>query len=283
MAGKSIFISYSNKDSEFVHKLKNDLNRGGFSTWLDVEQIEPGTMWQDAIKSGIQSCEVMIIVLSNNYFSSSWVSFEFALSKSKKIFTIKIDDVSSQKFPKTISTIQWIDFSKNYKLAFETLVRNLPQNLKQNQAIKSGKLKSKGYVFISFSEDDTKFVKVLRNFLKSQDFAYWDYEEGERNYHIQFFLELESVIDDSFAVLSIISPSWKKSKWATREYFYSEESGKPIFLLRCKVIKPTLAIAGQPYIDFVIDEKLGFKKLEKELNKRLNENQALTNYWQKQG
>lgn len=105
--------------------------------------------------------------------------------------------------------------------------------------------------------------------MKSQEFAYWDYEEGERNYHIQFSLELESVIDDSIAVLSIISPNWKESKWSTREYFYSDEIGKPIFLLRAKETKPILAIAGQPYIDFVNNPKTGFIKLEKELRKRL--------------
>jgi len=276
---KTIFISYSNKDSEFVYKFKNDLNEVGINTWIDIEQIEPGSMWQDEIKLGIQNSEIVILVLSNNYLTSNWVSFELALANDKKIIPIKIDNVSFEVFSNSIRNIQWIDFSNNYKNGLNLLLQSIPNSFKNTEPIKPNKVKSKGYVFISFTENDTDFVQKLRSFLKSQDFAYWDYEEGERNYHIQFFLELESVIEDSVAVLSLISSSWKLSKWATREYFYSEEIGKPIFLLRCKILEPTLAIAGQPYIDFVIDEKLGFKKLEKELNKRLKETNATKRAW----
>jgi len=110
----------------------------------------------------------------------------------------------------------------------------------------------------------------LRDFLKSQEFAYWDFEEGDRNYHTQFFMELESVINDSVAVISVISPDWKKSRWSIREFFYSEEIGKPVLLLRVRITKPILAIAGLPYIDFVHENDKGFEKLGKELKKRLN-------------
>ena len=83
-------------------------------------------------------------------------------------------------------------------------------------------------------------------------------------------MELESVINDSIAVLSVISPDWKKSRWSVRDFFYSEEIGKPVLLLRAKITKPILAIAGLPYIDFVEDNGKGFEKLGKELKKRLN-------------
>jgi hypothetical protein len=266
---ESVFISYSNKDKTFVFKLKDDLNENGIKTWVDIEQISPGSMWQDELKIGIEESSIVLIILSENYFSSNWVTIELALAQNKKIIPIKIDNAIYPKIPTPIRDLQWIDFYENYDYGLNKLLKSFPESIKYKEPVKASKVLSKGYVFISFCDDDSPFVTKLRDFLKSQEFAYWDYEEGERNYHTQFFLELESVIEESIAVLSIISPSWKNSKWSIREYFYSEEIGKPIFLLRVKETKPILAISGQPYIDFAINPNLGFVKLEKELSKRL--------------
>lgn len=264
-----VFISYSNKDRAFVLRLKNDLNKNGIKTWVDIEQINPGSLWHDEIKNGIEKSSIVLVVLSENYYNSNWVSIELALSNNKNIIPIRIDEAIYNKVPLSIRNRQWIDFNENYKFGLSLLLKSIPDNFKHKQPIRASKAKTKGYVFISFCEDDSTFVTELREFLKSQDFAYWDYEEGERNYHIQFFLELESAIENSVAVLSILSPSWKNSKWSIREYIYSEEIGKPIFLIRVKETKPILAIAGQPYIDFAINFEKGFIKLEKELSKRL--------------
>jgi hypothetical protein len=266
---RQVFISYSNKDKEFVFKLKNDLNKHGVRTWIDVEQISPGTLWQQEIKEGIESASIVLLVISENYYSSNWVTIELALAANKTIIPLKIDRTESQKVPKIIRERQWIEFFESYSEGLRQLLAILPNDFKQKNPIKGNAEKSKGYVFISFCEDDSRFVTELRKFLKSQQFAYWDYEEGERNYHIQFSLELESVITESIAVLSVISQSWKKSKWTTREYFYADEIGKPIFLLRANETEPILAISGQPYIDFAKNPRNGFIKLEKELTKRL--------------
>jgi len=265
-----IFINYSRKDKIFVDKLSKELNEYGINTWIDTQEISPGTMWQAEIKVGLEKSSIILVVLSTNYLSSSWTSIELGLALNKKIIPIKIDDLVPDKIPKPLRNLQWIEFYNNYKQGFDLLKKSIPPDYKSEQPLKAKKSKTKGYVFLSFSEDDSDFINGLRDFLKSQDFAYWDFEEGDRNYHIQFFLELESVINDSEAVISIISPSWKNSKWTIREFVYSEEIGKPVLLLRSKETRPILAIAGLPYIDFENDIKKGFDKLEKELRKRLN-------------
>jgi hypothetical protein len=120
---------------------------------------------------------------------------------------------------------------------------------------------------LSYAEEDAPFVKKLRDFLAGRKYAYWDYSESDRDYHIQLSSELERVIAEAAATLSILSPDWKASKWAMKEYFFSEETGVPVFLLRVKLVPPTLAIAGLPYIDFVSDEETGFHKLAAELSR----------------
>jgi hypothetical protein len=270
MSKAFVFISYSQKDKQFVDELSRKLNNSGIDTWVDVQQIVPGSMWQDEIKKGIESAGIFLIVLSVNYVSSHWASIELAIASGKRIIPIKIGEFLPESLPEFVKQLQWIDFTKNFANGFQLLLKTIPKDYISDQPVAKIEEKSKGYVFLSFCEKDTEFVTSLRNFLKSQEFAYWDFEEGDRNYHIQFFMELESVINDSVAVLSVISPDWKKSIWSIREFFYSEEIGKPILLLRAKITKPILAIAGLPYIDFVEEKDKGFERLGKELKKRLN-------------
>jgi len=94
------------------------------------------------------------------------------------------------------------------------------------------------------------------------------YPASERNYHTQFVRELESVIIDAAATLCILSEAWKNSQWTIREYFFSEEVGIPVFLLRAKEMKPSLAVAGAPYIDFVANVIRGFERLDRELKRK---------------
>ncbi|MFN2234816.1 MAG: toll/interleukin-1 receptor domain-containing protein [Anaerolineales bacterium] len=41
---EQIFISYSKKDSDFAHKLADDLEAAGFKTWID-KSIGGGDLW----------------------------------------------------------------------------------------------------------------------------------------------------------------------------------------------------------------------------------------------
>ena len=75
------------------------------------------------------------------------------------------------------------------------------------------------------------------------------------------------VIKEAAATLSVLSEAWKRSQWALKEYFFSEETGTPVFLLKAKTLGPTLAIAGMPYIDFTSDDR-GFEKLHRELRRK---------------
>ena len=123
-------------------------------------------------------------------------------------------------------------------------------------------------IFISYAEEDLKFIEALRLFLEDHQYGYWDYGESDRDYHGQMFLELERIISEASATLAILTPDWKRSKWAYREYVFSEEIGTPIFLLRVKDMGPTLVVAGIPYIDFTKDVDQGFERLHHELKRK---------------
>jgi len=126
---------------------------------------------------------------------------------------------------------------------------------------------AKGYVFLRYAEEGADFLAKLRALFGERGYAYWEFESSDRDYQKRIDLELEGVISSAVATVSVLSEAWKASTWSLRELFFSQEIGKPVFLLKAKPISPTLAIAGFPYIDFTKDNLEAFSRLAKELTR----------------
>jgi hypothetical protein len=178
-----------------------------------------------------------------------------------------LDDVGERELPEFLRVFQWVDFRAGYDEALGSLVAAL-QPFRGEQPIGASTKKAKGYVFLSYAEEDASFVDDLKSFLAKRGYAYWDYRESDRDYHQDLYLELEGVIAEASAMLSFVSPDWKRSRTAVKEYHYSTEVGIPVFLLRVRDPGPTLVIAGLPYIDFTGDKGAGFRRLERELSRK---------------
>ena len=64
-----IFTSCSKKDSDFAHKLADDLEAAGFKIWIDRE-IGGGEQWRKTIESNLETANEVIIVVSKNSMAS---------------------------------------------------------------------------------------------------------------------------------------------------------------------------------------------------------------------
>jgi TIR domain len=162
---------------------------------------------------------------------------------------------------------QWADFRGDYSIAFQKLLEGI-RFLQQPEPIARPEIKSKGYVFISYADEDAQFVEELKSFLGKHGYAYWDFRESERKYDVDYSLELEGVIKDAAGTLSVISPNWKKSQISMQEFHFSRDVGTPVFLLKAGEPGPTLALSGLTYIDFTRERDKGFSKLDKELKRK---------------
>jgi hypothetical protein len=270
MGNDYVFISYSRHDSPFVERLAGDLRQQGIDVWIDRENIAPGQSWQQEIEHGLKKASSLIFVLSSNSIKSKWMLSELGAfwATKKRIVPVIIEDVDEAALPADISRIQWADFRQSYQTGFQSLLSGLGISISAAKPVTQKSKKTKGYAFLSYTEEDGDFVSSLKEFLKEHGYAYWDYEESDRDYHSQLFLELEGVIIEASATLSILSEAWKRSEWAVKEFFFSQEVETPVFLLRAKELGPTLAIAGMTYIDFTKDLVSGFRKLDKELKRK---------------
>jgi len=261
-----IFIRYANRDKTFAQKLASAIRDAGFNIW---QGVQPGENWQVAMESGIANADA-IILLSSKHSATSPATLrqlDIAQQNEVPVLPVVLDFPGFKNMPRVLFGIDWLDFRKDYDTTLSNLLERLPQSAQTSGIHEQGLDASRGYVFISYAEEDTQFVLKLRDFLKDRDYSYWDYQDSNRDYHGQLHLELEEVIRDASATLSVLSPDWKLSPWTAKEYLFSEQVETPVFLLHVRSMEPTLLTAGVPYIDFVEDTTLGFTKLEGELRK----------------
>lgn len=265
-----VFLSYAQQDGELAQVLYRDLSAAGINVWRDIERIPPGMDWSSAISEAVESASTIIFLLSPNSIQAAFVNHELqrSLIYRRNLIVAKIGDVDLLSVPQKLKEYQWIDFTRDYESALNKLRSVLPTVVRVPRSEAPIRPKSRGYVFFSYAEEDSDFVDSLRAFFKQRGYGYWDYQVSERDYHSQLFLELENVIRGASATLSILSPDWKRSTWAIKEYIFSEEVGTPVFLLMVRTMEPTLVIAGIPYIDFTQDVSRGFDKLDRELARK---------------
>ena len=84
-----IFISYSHKDQDYVHKLQNALLNKGFNVWID-DRIDYGKTWPQEIQNNLDNCDAFILVMTEDALDSNWVQNEVtrAQRKDKPVFAI---------------------------------------------------------------------------------------------------------------------------------------------------------------------------------------------------
>jgi formylglycine-generating enzyme required for sulfatase activity len=87
-----LFISYSHKDKDYVHKLREALLKEGFEVWID-DQIDYGSEWPKIVTQKLDLCDGVIVVLSNNSYESDMVGNEVARAREKKkpMFPLLLD------------------------------------------------------------------------------------------------------------------------------------------------------------------------------------------------
>lgn len=269
MTNTYVFISYSRRDNVFIEKLTEALRTVGVRTWTDIENIAAGTNWQKGIEKGLKNASMLIYVSSKNSISSQWMDVELQefLRSEKRVIPIVIDDEGASHLPFPLRKFQWADFRGDFSVAFKKLLEGI-RFLQQSEPIERPELKSKGYVFVSYADEDSQFVEELKSFLGEHGYAYWDFRESARNYDVDYSLELESVIKDAAGTLSVISPNWKQSQISLQEFHFSKQVGTPVFLLKVGDPGPTLLLSGLTYIDFTCELDKGFTMLNKELKRK---------------
>jgi hypothetical protein len=104
----SCFISYSRRDSEFVHRLFGDLKAAGVDLWLDDLDIG-SEHWDLAVQRALEACQFLIVVLSPASADNNNVlnEVDVGLKEKKVVIPVRIEEC---RLPLLVRRINYIDF-----------------------------------------------------------------------------------------------------------------------------------------------------------------------------
>jgi anti-sigma regulatory factor (Ser/Thr protein kinase) len=111
-AHQPVFVSYANEDIAIALSIWNTLERSGIRAWMAPQSITPGTDYGEAIIGAINTCRLLVLVLSDRSNASHQVKFEIerAASKRKPIIPFRIHPLSlSPSLEYFLSSFQWLD------------------------------------------------------------------------------------------------------------------------------------------------------------------------------
>ena len=139
-----VFLSYSSKDKKIVGVIKKYLEKYGLEVFIAHDDIKPSSEWQEVILQNLDSTDIFIPIITENFQSSPWAGQESGIAFSKEKFIIpvsingfhplgflnkyqslnfKLDDFEES----CNSIIKVIKGNTRYNLALlEPLIRSLP-------------------------------------------------------------------------------------------------------------------------------------------------------------
>ena len=90
---RTVFVSYSRKDSDRIQQAVALLEAGGAQVFRDIDDIKFGDDWEEVITRTLQECERVMIFWSANAKASEWVGREYtiALTQQKRMVPVLLD------------------------------------------------------------------------------------------------------------------------------------------------------------------------------------------------
>ena len=110
--GTRVFISHSSSDAKKAQAICSQLEEHGIACWIAPRNVSPGTAYGEEIIKAIESCGVLVLVLSSSSNTSNAVTSEVerAFSKNKPIIPIRIEDVvPARAIEFFVASAQWVD------------------------------------------------------------------------------------------------------------------------------------------------------------------------------
>ena len=105
---QEVFISYSRKNRDFVHRLDDALKSRGREAWVDWEDIRPTEEFMQAIYAAIEGADTFVFVLTPDSVASVPCGHEIAHAavNNKRMVPIVAQDVNADTVPEALAKLE---------------------------------------------------------------------------------------------------------------------------------------------------------------------------------
>jgi hypothetical protein len=107
-----VFVSYEKSDVGLAGEIRAHLEAGGFACWMAPDDVRGPVPWPEQVEQAIESCDVMLVVVSANASASQHMSREvdLAVEKAKPLLPVRVEDVvPTGTLNYLLRLAQWID------------------------------------------------------------------------------------------------------------------------------------------------------------------------------
>ncbi|HUK96393.1 MAG TPA: TIR domain-containing protein [Gaiellaceae bacterium] len=108
-----VFVSYSRRDGDFVHRLVDGLAEHGKDVWVDVDGVRDAEVFPAVLRSAVEQCDGFVFVISPDSVASGYCEQEVdhALELNKRIVPLLLRPVADESVPEGIRVRNWIPFA----------------------------------------------------------------------------------------------------------------------------------------------------------------------------
>ncbi len=104
-----VFISYSHDDLEFAENVRHELERRGFTVWID-ELTPAGDDWRQDIEDALRAAFAVVVILTPMSTASLYVTYEWSFALGAGITVIPLLRKDTDFHPR-IDRAQYLDFT----------------------------------------------------------------------------------------------------------------------------------------------------------------------------
>lgn len=107
-----IFLSYSIKDYGFARNLQQALHQANMEGFFEADSIPAGADLKEVVREKLRNSSALVVLLSENALSNSWLLFEVGLAEAmgKRIIPIVLPGANiDNSIPNAITDLQVVD------------------------------------------------------------------------------------------------------------------------------------------------------------------------------
>jgi TIR domain-containing protein/HEAT repeat protein len=119
-----VFISYAHTDGDFAVALIREIEKAGFTAWVDRERLRAGEDWRQAIDDAIRESFALIVIMTPEAKASEYVTYEWACGWGARVKVIPVLLEATPLHPR-LEALQYLDFTNPKFRPWDTLKQSL--------------------------------------------------------------------------------------------------------------------------------------------------------------
>jgi hypothetical protein len=249
-----VYMCYRRTGMTIARLLYSALRASGVSVFFDASELATGRFSHE-IYEAIKQSRNMIVLMTQGALErcvneGDWVrnELEIAISNNVNLVPVVPSGVSQYfptDLPESLQAISYIQFATlELGELFEPSVQHIIRKLNGVELLETvgpaaleniesdpNAFSSPKEIFISYSRDDKKDVKKIKDELEASGFHCWMDLEGVES-GSEFSVAIRQAIDVAQVMLFFLSDGSQTSQWARKEVQYAMDEKKHVVLIR---------------------------------------------------